>query len=88
MHPHFSLNEPDRGAQAPAFAGLPTGGEFETSGGYPARNLVVKQEGILNGESENSKGICLGCTRNRGGCTWTPRVRARTGEWAAMSATA
>ena len=27
----------------PAFAGLPTGGEFETSGGHPTRNLAVKQ---------------------------------------------
>jgi len=31
---------------APAFAGLPTGGEFETSGGYPACNLAVKQDGL------------------------------------------
>ncbi|MBW2141595.1 MAG: hypothetical protein JRG97_11080 [Deltaproteobacteria bacterium] len=30
----------------PAFAGLPTGGEFEMSGGYPACNLVVKQGGL------------------------------------------
>jgi len=25
---------------------LPTGGEFETSGGYPASNLAVKQDGL------------------------------------------